>query len=129
MSRIRPPDTKKGKPMKKYLAALAILAAPLAVWSGPGQAQSSNVYFHCELSDSTHDTVYFSGIFTGYYGNSDRYSNEFTDFIHSRYPNTIGTADCYNRQNYSDASSEKAETRDEKSRVYNHLIETGWTGY
>ncbi|WP_309623360.1 hypothetical protein [Novosphingobium sp.] len=113
--------------VKRISAIAAALAGALTLMSGPLQAQSGNVYFYCYLVDGTHSTVYYTGVFEGYYGNNSRFSNEFTDYIHDAYAGTIGTADCYTRHSYSDASSEKSQTRSSKLRVYRDAVDTGWT--
>jgi hypothetical protein len=85
------------------------------------------VYYYCSLTDSSHDTAYFSAVFSAPEGWGSRYSNDFTSYVHSTYGDVIGTADCPFETDQSYARDMMDQTRTDRSAVYGNLIETGWS--
>ena len=107
---------------------MATLLVALAVGtSAPALASGDDDYIHCLLTDGTHSTVYFSGVFLGDYSHKERYENAFTDYVHAEYDNVIGTASCFFEDNPSAARAEQNDLKAGKRSVYRSLITTGWT--
>lgn len=112
--------------MKTNAFAVFIGLAAFAI-SAPALAQNDDDYIHCLLSDGTHDTVYFSGVFLGDYSHKERYEVAFSRYVHAEYPDVIGTGSCFFEDNPSAARSEQDGMKASKRRVYDNIISTGWT--
>jgi hypothetical protein len=107
----------------KRAAKVAIPVALLAcTWSKAFAAE----YIYCSLTDTAHNTVYFSDVFQGDYGQSATIGRAFSDNVKGSY-GTCGFVACLFENNPHDSKAKLGALRATDRSAYGKVVDTHWT--